>query len=214
MKHRKLWRSSILVGGFGLILAATVAGAQESDSPRAQPTPGSGGAATNGSNFPAASAATTSPRSNGDTRSRTSREAHPGDPDPEGDPALPRIPPEGYAPPLHPEPERKPSPEGKFPPADEVPSEGKVPPQGWQMGSKGTLIQLEELAPVEVIDLQERLRGLGLYHAALDGVPGPQTRQALQRYFIKQAQLALQGQVDASALNLFDVIPTSHPQPL
>jgi len=82
------------------------------------------------------------------------------------------------------------------------------------MGTKGTLIQLEELAPVEVIDLQERLKALGLYHGALDGVPGPQTRQSLQQYFVKQAQLALQGQVDASALNLFDVVPTSQPEPL
>lgn len=212
MTHRKQWRSSILVGGFGLLLAAAVADAQEGDGPRAQPTPGSGGATTSGSNFPAASVATTSPRSNRDARSQTTRDTDRGDP--AGDPALPRTPPEGYAPPLHPEPERKPSPEGKLPPPHGVPSEGKVPSQGWQMGSRGTVIQLEELAPVEVIDLQERLQGLGLYHAALDGVPGPQTRQALQRYFIKQAQLALQGQVDASALNLFDVIPTSHPEPL
>lgn len=213
MSHRKQWRSSILVGGFGLLLAAAVAHAQQGDDSPAQPAPGSGGAATSGFNFPAASSATTSPRSYRDARSQTSRDTNPADP--AADPALPRTPPEGYAPPLHPEPERKPTPEGKLPPAhDEVPSEGRVPSQGWQMGSKGTLIQLEELAPVEVIDLQERLQGLGLYHAGLDGVPGPQTRQALQRYFIKQAQLAAQGQVDASALNLFDVIPTSHPEPL
>ena len=98
-------------------------------------------------------------------------------------------------------------PEGAVP--SEVPSEGAVPSEGWHMGAKGTLIQLEELAPVEIIDLQERLKALHLYHGELDGVPGPQTRQALQLYFIKQAQLALQGQLDASALNLFDVIPTA-----
>ena len=84
-----------------------------------------------------------------------------------------------------------------------------MPSEGWHMGTKGTLIQLEELAPVEIIDLQERLKALHLYPGELDGVPGPQTRSALQQYFIKQAQLALQGQLDASALNLFDVVPTA-----
>ena len=213
MKHSKHWRSSVL-GGVCLLVAAGVAGAQQGERPRTQPAAGSGGATTGASNFPAASAATTSPRSNPnqDARSQGWRGANPGDPDPQGDPALPRTPPQGSTAPVNPAPPQRAVPsngsDGK------LPSEGKVPSQGWQMGAKGTLIQLEELAPVEVIDLQERLKALGLYRAPLDGVPGPQTRQALQQYFIKQAQLALQGQVDASALNLFDVIPTSDPEPL
>lgn len=207
MKHRNHWRSSVLGGGFCLMLVAGVAGAQTGDVPPAQPPAGSGGATTSTHSFPAAAAATTSPRSNRDNRSQTARDANPGDPDPEGDPAPPQTPPEGYAPPVNP-----------APPQRTAPSEGKVPLNGagpsQEMGSQGTLIQLEELAPVEVIDLQERLRTLSLYYGPLDGVPGPLTRQALQQYFIKQAQLALQGQVDASALNLFDVIPTSQPQSL
>ncbi len=218
MKHRNHWRSSILGGGFCLLLVAGVAGAQSAGT-RPQPPAGSGGATTNSHNFPAAAVATTSPRSNRDTRSQTARDANPGDPHPEGDRAAPQTPPN--ASPVDPAtPQRSIRPDGKLPPVGkapsngDVPSEGQVAPPGWQMGSQGTLIQLEELAPVEVIDLQERLKAMSLYYGALDGVAGPLTRQALQQYFIKQAQLALQGQVDASALNLFDVVPTPQSQPL
>jgi len=205
MNHSKRWRSSVLGAGFGLLLAAGVAYAQHgTGSPtRSEPPAATGGA--NGSNFPAAAAATTSGRSS-QNRSQTWRDPSPGEPDPQGDPALPPAPPEGYAPPVHSLPPDSPK--------SEVPPAGKLPSQGWKMGTEGTVIELGELAPVEVIDLQERLQALSLYHGALDGLPGPQTRQALQQYFIKQAQLALQGQVDASALNLFDVVPTSQTQPL
>lgn len=220
MKHRNHWRSSVLGGGFCLLLVAGVAGAQAGGT-RSQPPAGSGGATTSTHSFPAAAAATTSPPSNRDARGQTARDGNPGDPDPEGDPAPPQTPAEGYAPPLNPAPSKRAiPPDGKLPPVGNPPSngsppsEGKVPSQAWQMGSEGTLIQLEELAPVEVIDLQERLQSLSLYNGALDGVPGPLTRQALRQYFIKQAQLAMQGQVDATALNLFDVIPTSQPEPL
>lgn len=220
MKHQNPWRSSVLGGGLCLLLVAGVAGAQAS-SPRSQPPAGSGGAATSGHNFPAAAVATTSPRADRDARSQMPRDSNPGDPAPGGDAALPQTPPEGYAQPVIPDTGKRSIPpdgevpaQGNAPSNGNPPSEGAVPQQGWQMGSPGTLIQLEELAPVEVIDLQERLQALSLYNGALDGVPGPLTRQALQQYFIKQAQLALQGQVDATALNLFDVIPTSHPEPL
>ena len=209
MKQSKGWRSSAL-GGFCLLLAAGVAGAQQGNGPPTPPARGSGGASTGTSNtgtsnMPAAASATTSPRTsqNRDVQSQPGRDANPGDPDPEGDPAPSQTPP---PPPV--------SPHRAAPSEGKVPSEGQVPSRGWQMGAQGTLIQLEELAPVEIVDLQERLQALNLYHGAVDGLPGPQTRQALQQYFIKQAQLALQGQVDASALNLFDVIPTSHNQPL
>jgi len=213
MNHSKRWRSSVLGAGFGIVLVAGVAYAQHgTDAPaRTEPPAATGGANSNGSSFPAAAAATTSGRSS-QNRSQTWRDPSPGEPDPQGDPALPPTPPEGYAPPVHPLPPD--SPKREVPPEVKVPAEGKVPSQGWQMGSEGTVIELGELAPVEVIDLQERLQALSLYHGAVDGLPGPQTRQALQQYFIKQAQLALQGQVDASALNLFDVVPTSQTEPL
>lgn len=84
-----------------------------------------------------------------------------------------------------------------------------APPHDWRMGAPGTLIQLEELAPVEVIDLQKRLTALNLYNDSLDGIAGPHTRDALQAYFLKQAHLATQGQLDASTLTLFDVVPVS-----
>ena len=188
MKRPRRWRSPI-GGGLALILATGVAVAQE-DSSSQSPPAATGG--VTGSNFPAASAATTSDSKSGARRAaqpRVSQSASPGEPDPEA---------EGPTPPR-----------GAVPPIGAVPPEGVVPSEGWHMGAKGTLIQLEELAPVEIIDLQERLKALNLYFGELDGVPGPQTRQALQQYFIKQAQLALQGQLDASALNLFDVVPTA-----
>jgi peptidoglycan hydrolase-like protein with peptidoglycan-binding domain len=75
------------------------------------------------------------------------------------------------------------------------------------MGEEGTLIELEELAPVEIIDLQERLQALKLYDAKIDGIPGARTRQALREYFLKQAGFASRGKLDASALDLFDVAP-------
>ena len=225
MNHSKRWRSSVVGAGFGLLLAAGVAYAQHgTDSrTRSEPPAGTGGANSKDSNFPAAAAATTSGRTS-QNRNQTWRDPSPGEPAPQGDPALTPAPPEGYAPPVHPLPPDSPKsdrppdgklpPEGKLPSEAKVPSEGKVPSRGWQMGTEGTVIELGELAPVEVIDLQERLQALSLYHGSIDGLPGPQTRQALQQYFIKQAQLALQGQVDASALNLFDVVPTSQTQPL
>lgn len=102
----------------------------------------------------------------------------------------------------------KPAPDRSARVPDAAPPDS-APPNDWHMGEPGTLIQLEELAPVEIIDLQKRLSALNLYHDTLDGIAGPHTREALQAYFLKQAQLAAQGQLDASALDLFDVVPVS-----
>ena len=72
---------------------------------------------------------------------------------------------------------------------------------------QGTIVELGELAPVEVIDLQERLKSMNLYPGEVDGIAGPQTRLALHQYFAKQAQLALDGKLNKSAMALLADTP-------
>jgi hypothetical protein len=63
------------------------------------------------------------------------------------------------------------------------------------------VVDLDQVAPVEIIDLQHRLKVRGLYQGDLDGIAGPQTRGALRQYFVKQATLALQGKLDTASVS-------------
>lgn len=65
--------------------------------------------------------------------------------------------------------------------------------------------QLSALDQEQVRDLQMQLQQKGHYQGQVDGVVGPQTRAALQRFFNGQARMAAQGQLDDSALQLFGI---------
>jgi hypothetical protein len=80
-------------------------------------------------------------------------------------------------------------------------------PELQHFGAAGSAVELEELAPVDIIDLQERLRALDLYRGDIDGIAGPQTRYALALYFTKQAERARQGQLSTAAMELLTSIP-------
>lgn len=196
MKHYQKWARRLLTGGGALLLAGGLAIAQEESGSRG--------------NLPASSAGSTTttagqqgPTNDGETQhaglSRDGNMPASSTKNVSGDTA-------NVPPPNAPRSDVGLEAAGAPDPA--------VRPGGWQMGAEGTLIQLEELAPVEIIDLQERLHALNLYEAKIDGIPGPRTRQALREYFLKQARFASQGQLDASALDLFDVAPAGRSQGL
>src|SRR5687768_12789774 len=112
MKRPSSWRSP-LGGGLALMLATGVAVAQQEDNPSQSPPAATGG--VTGSNFPAASVATTSDAKSGTRRAaqpRAPQNASPGEPDPEG-----------------------PAPVGAVPSEGAVPPEGAVPSDGWHMGA-------------------------------------------------------------------------------
>jgi hypothetical protein len=72
-----------------------------------------------------------------------------------------------------------------------------------QLQSQG--VRLSQLDQEQVMDLQRSLQEAGYYTAAVDGLIGPQTKQALRRFYSDQAQLAARGMIlphSASALGL------------
>jgi peptidoglycan hydrolase-like protein with peptidoglycan-binding domain len=72
-------------------------------------------------------------------------------------------------------------------------------------GTDGDHVRLSALTPEQTKEVQQRLQNLGFYQGPVDGVMGAGTRAAVMRYFQRQAQLAAQGMVDDSAMELFGV---------
>jgi peptidoglycan hydrolase-like protein with peptidoglycan-binding domain len=70
-----------------------------------------------------------------------------------------------------------------------------------------TGIELTQLSTAQVQKVQNRLSQLGFYQGEIDGVAGGATRTALQRYFQRQTQLAVQGRVSDSAIAALGVQP-------
>lgn len=95
--------------------------------------------------------------------------------------------------------------------------ENSEPPDGAPFDAavfeQNTILDLDELAPVEVIDLQVGLRAMSLYQGKLDGIAGPRTRRALHQYFVQQAQLALDGKLNAAAISLLAATPQAQQTP-
>lgn len=89
----------------------------------------------------------------------------------------------------------------------EAPAIASTPQAERQMGAaeQGS-VELTALSSDDVQKLQRRLSELGYYQGTADGVMGPQTRGALQRYFQRQAQLVAQGKLgDPAAARLFGI---------
>ena len=85
-----------------------------------------------------------------------------------------------------------------------APQDGAQPGQP-RSGSDARHVQLSTLTSDQTKEVQERLQELGYYQGSIDGVMGAGTRAAMTRYFQRQAQLASQGMVDGSAIDLFGV---------
>jgi hypothetical protein len=58
-------------------------------------------------------------------------------------------------------------------------------------------IRLSQLDREQVMDLQRALQEAGYYTAAIDGIVGSRTKQALRQFYGDQAQLAAQGMISA-----------------
>ena len=58
-------------------------------------------------------------------------------------------------------------------------------------------IRLSELDRQQVMELQRALQEAGYYTAAIDGIAGSRTKQALRQFYGDQAQLAAQGMISA-----------------
>jgi peptidoglycan hydrolase-like protein with peptidoglycan-binding domain len=77
-----------------------------------------------------------------------------------------------------------------------------------------TNVHLSSLSTEQAREMQQRLQLLGYYRGEVDGKVGEGTRDALRRYFQRQAELAQQGVINNSAISLFgteasDVQPVS-----
>jgi len=66
-----------------------------------------------------------------------------------------------------------------------------------------TNVQLQSLSQEQARELQQRLQLLGYYRGTIDGKVGEGTRDALARYFQRQADLAKQGVISNSAIGQF-----------
>jgi peptidoglycan hydrolase-like protein with peptidoglycan-binding domain len=87
--------------------------------------------------------------------------------------------------------------------AEQSQAESATEGQSARSAEMGT--NLSELDSEQVQKLQQRLHELGFYKGSVDGIVGPQTRSALQRYFRDQAQLASRGKISDSALGAFGI---------
>jgi peptidoglycan hydrolase-like protein with peptidoglycan-binding domain len=58
-------------------------------------------------------------------------------------------------------------------------------------------IRLSQLDRQQVMELQRALQEAGYYTAAIDGIAGSRTKQALRQFYGDQAQLAAQGMISA-----------------
>ena len=74
-----------------------------------------------------------------------------------------------------------------------------------------TNVQLQSLSPEQAREMQQRLQLLGYYRGPIDGKVGEGTRNALQRYFQHQAELASKGVISNSAIGMFGTEVTDVP---
>lgn len=65
--------------------------------------------------------------------------------------------------------------------------------------------QLSKLESQQVQQLQQQLQEQGFYQGEIDGVIGPQTKNAMRDFFQRQAQLVGQDKLSASALQFFGI---------
>jgi peptidoglycan hydrolase-like protein with peptidoglycan-binding domain len=76
-----------------------------------------------------------------------------------------------------------------------------------QLEDASTNVQLNTLSTAQGKEMQQRLQLLGYYRGPIDGAVGEGTREALQRFFQRQAELAEKGVVSNAAIGLFGTEP-------
>lgn len=75
-----------------------------------------------------------------------------------------------------------------------------------------TNVKLDSLTEQQAREMQQRLQLLGYYRGPMDGKVGEGTRVALQRYFLRQAELARQGVISNAAIGIFGTDVTELPR--
>jgi hypothetical protein len=69
-------------------------------------------------------------------------------------------------------------------------------------------VSLDDLNQEQAMEIQRKLQELGYYKGEVDGIIGPLTRGALQRYFRDIAALAMRGELAQEALSDFGIEST------
>jgi peptidoglycan hydrolase-like protein with peptidoglycan-binding domain len=66
-------------------------------------------------------------------------------------------------------------------------------------------VPLAQIEAEQVKVMQRKLQESGYYHGEIDGKVGPQTRNALNRFYSDAAQLALRGRISPDSAEAFGV---------